>query len=315
MHLTFKNKIIFIFLLIFLFYTPSNAASLKDLSLIRHINITKNKGKIYINLEIRGTLDYAITDGRDYIQIVFKHAYINPPKRIINLSSSDINKIFAYQYDNKTVRVRLYTNLSPQILRKKIQFTEDSHGLLLSYSNKPKAISKKLASQEHHTSLQNNTAILNPGDIKNDYKKILISRHPSHNFSKSERSKISFSRDNSSYLFNSFIKMMGILGVLLSVIIASFYIFKKFINPKYINATNNSNIKILNRIYIGPKKSIAVIAIGDDRIVVGITANTISTLARLDDKGKFNAVLQQEIRNENDSRQEIELYDELWEKV
>lgn len=95
--------------------------------------------------------------------------------------------------------------------------------------------------------------------------------------------------------FFKFIFFVGILGTLL----AGAWIFVKRYNTKNI-AKNHNEIKILAQHYLGPKKSLAVVRVAGESILVGITDNNINlikSLALLDEEipevtpSEFNKLL------------------------
>lgn len=94
-----------------------------------------------------------------------------------------------------------------------------------------------------------------------------------------ESKKTASTNDNP---FFKFILVVGILGTLL----AGAWIFLKKYNTKNISK-NHNEIKILAQHYLGPKKSLAVVRVAGESILVGITDNNINmikSLALLDEE-------------------------------
>lgn len=112
-------------------------------------------------------------------------------------------------------------------------------------------------------------------------------------------------------LYASFIKMILALGILLALLFAGLFVFKRFTGKKIGIGGQNPGIKVITSAYIGPKKSIVLVDIAGERIVVGITPNHISMLARLGKEGEFGNILEEQM-SLNDK---VELHDDLWEKV
>lgn len=76
--------------------------------------------------------------------------------------------------------------------------------------------------------------------------------------------------------FFKFILVVGILGTLLA---GSWILLKKY-NTKNISK-NHNEIKILAQHYLGPKKSLAVVRVAGESILVGITDNNINMIKSL----------------------------------
>lgn len=292
-----------------------------------------------------------ITYNKDYIQIVFPNTYITPSKLWIDVKDGITKQIFAYQFNSTTVRVRIYTHDNAENLKDRISFIRNNNNMIIRYSmgmsGKPenstgqgKGISELqipsidkddvtifntvTPDNDTETPQQKEDKNPEPGNIQEDYRKILMSTPaPVTAVSSSEvlspEESPGLTQDNivpdkkvsSPDLFSSFVKMFAVVGILLSILIAGLYAFKKIAQKKNGIKGDGSNIRIITRTYLGPKKSIALIDIGGERIVVGITSNHISPLAKLGRNGQFSTLLNEEILGE----EKIELSDELWEKV
>ncbi|HEY4619393.1 MAG TPA: flagellar biosynthetic protein FliO, partial [Nitrospirota bacterium] len=66
--------------------------------------------------------------------------------------------------------------------------------------------------------------------------------------------------------------------------------------------------------YLGPKKSIALVEVAGEKIVVGVTATHISMLTKVGREEDFGEVLKEQVNTES-TKERVELQDELWEKV
>ena len=81
-------------------------------------------------------------------------------------------------------------------------------------------------------------------------------------------------------LFLGLLKMGGALLVVLGAIATTAYLAKRFVPARF--GLKHSPIKILATSYLGAKKEIALIEVGDRFLLVGITANQISLLTEMD---------------------------------
>ena len=102
-------------------------------------------------------------------------------------------------------------------------------------------------------------------------------------------------------------KAIMTIGILLTLAGVGYYGFKKF---SFVNKPANSNmqIKILTQHYLGPKKSIAIIRVAGESILIGVTEQNISmikSLSLLDDElpqvlpQNFSETMNQELTNQD----------------
>lgn len=105
----------------------------------------------------------------------------------------------------------------------------------------------------------------------------------------------------SSYLW---LRVLGSLGIVVGLIGGSVYLLKKLPNTNRF-ANKSKMIQVLSQHYIGAKKSLAVVRVAGETVLVGITDNNIShikTLSLLDDEvpKKFSNTLSQKIQDDNE---------------
>jgi len=84
-------------------------------------------------------------------------------------------------------------------------------------------------------------------------------------------------------LVSSFVKMIFALAIVLGVLIAAMYFFKKFMQNTTPAADNKAVINIIASKYLSPKNSIILVEVLDQIIVVGISGQQMTTLACIDD--------------------------------
>lgn len=82
------------------------------------------------------------------------------------------------------------------------------------------------------------------------------------------------------------LKSMGMLFIVLSVLIAGLYGMKRLF---YLggNYSQSGVIKTLSSRYIAPKERIMLIEVLGEKILIGVTPQSINCLARIDQNGKF----------------------------
>lgn len=78
------------------------------------------------------------------------------------------------------------------------------------------------------------------------------------------------------------VKMFIVFGILLGALIVSLYVVKRLIARKD-NQSKGKLIRVLANSYLGVKKSISLVEIPGAVLVLGVTTDRISLLARIDD--------------------------------
>ncbi len=81
-------------------------------------------------------------------------------------------------------------------------------------------------------------------------------------------------------------KLMLTLVILTGVFGASYYLLRKY-SFKNNSSTSNMQIKILSQHYLGPKKSLAIVRVAGESMLIGITdqnINMIKSLSLLDEE-------------------------------
>jgi len=78
------------------------------------------------------------------------------------------------------------------------------------------------------------------------------------------------------------VKMFIVLGILLGGLMASLYLVRRAMIRKGIQSKGKM-IKVLASNYIGVKKNISLVAVPGSVLVLGVTADRINVLAKIDD--------------------------------
>jgi flagellar biosynthetic protein FliO len=84
-------------------------------------------------------------------------------------------------------------------------------------------------------------------------------------------------------LWSSFFKMIFALAVVLGLLVGVMYFMKNFMQRTSPSSENTNLINILSSRYLGPKSSIILVEVMEQVIVVGITGQQMTPLARIDD--------------------------------
>ena len=80
--------------------------------------------------------------------------------------------------------------------------------------------------------------------------------------------------------------MLVVLGILFSV----FYLFKKFVWRNSVFAGQDKPVNVLSTGYLGPKKSIALVEVAGEVLVLGIANDNISLLSNIRDHNKVEKI-------------------------
>ncbi len=78
-----------------------------------------------------------------------------------------------------------------------------------------------------------------------------------------------------------FFKMMLSVALVAVLAVAAFYVSKKIL-PKVTNAPGKE-IRVVETTYLGPRKMLHLVQVGNQKLLVGSTNDTIATLAHIDD--------------------------------
>jgi flagellar protein FliO/FliZ len=81
----------------------------------------------------------------------------------------------------------------------------------------------------------------------------------------------------------AFARTFGMLFIVLALFLVAFYLFKKFSVQSGIKGTNP--IQVLGVHHISPKEKLMLVNVLNENILIGVTPQTISSLATLGEKG------------------------------
>jgi flagellar protein FliO/FliZ len=82
-------------------------------------------------------------------------------------------------------------------------------------------------------------------------------------------------------LLYSSIKMVTALVFVLSIMLGCYYLFKKTLGKKMGFAGKDRLIKVVSSAYIGPKKSIALVEVAGETLVLGISGDQMTLLSKM----------------------------------
>lgn len=76
-----------------------------------------------------------------------------------------------------------------------------------------------------------------------------------------------------------FLKMIGSIVLVVALAVAALYVSKKVL-PKVTNAAGKE-IRVMETAYLGPRKALHLVAIGNQKLLIGSTNENIATLAHI----------------------------------
>jgi len=309
-------------------YSYSRAESTR-LTLLKDIHVKTSVDKTRIELRFNGTpKEKGMSFHENFIQVEFYDTYIDPAKQWIDVEDETVKNIFLYQFDETTVRARLFTTGKGWGLKDRVRLLRKDDKIVITYNKEsiervgaagriivpPDPEEKKEGKEQKEIS----PPVPDPVNAETETSQSIdnipeTSVSPSTEKAKNTRVERPLFVDGpgSPDLYVSLMKMILALSILLALLLGGLYLFKRYMGKKIGIAGRKEGIKIVTSAYIGPKKSIALVDISGERIVVGITPNHISMLARLGRDGEFGKILEEQISSDD----RVELHDDLWEKV
>jgi len=87
-------------------------------------------------------------------------------------------------------------------------------------------------------------------------------------------------------LISTALRMLAALCIVLGGLLAAFYVSKRLFR-RDVGKSNEKLIRVLGNSYIGIKKSISLIEIPGAVLVLGITSDNISLLAKIEDQERI----------------------------
>lgn len=257
--------------------------------LLKDVEVTSKADDKKIELKFDGKPNEFVPSYREeFVQIELNDTSVIPPKQWINVKDGFFKNIFVYQFDDNTVRARFYTKGNAVNLQDKIKFTNENDSVVVTYnvSGASSAVSVEQNVQgeakAEHADENTGTHVLTTVVKEDAAAGNLISKPPTQSSGAPE-------------IYGSFIKMLIVLGILIALLLVVLYVVKKFVWKKIGKGGQEDGIKVITSAYVGPKKSIALVEVAGERIVVGITSDNISMLTKVSKGMEFHDVLNEQV--------------------
>lgn len=91
-------------------------------------------------------------------------------------------------------------------------------------------------------------------------------------------------------IFSAGFKMFYTLALVLGLMFLLFHVFKKYVWKNGVFGSENKPIKVLSTGFLGPKKSIALVEVAGEVLVLGIANENISLLANVEDPDQIDRI-------------------------
>ncbi len=92
--------------------------------------------------------------------------------------------------------------------------------------------------------------------------------------------------------FPEVLRVILVLGFVLFLIFAAIWVMKKY-SPGMMRGTQSRAVKVLSTTYLGPKKSLHLIEVLDRILLVGMTENSVNSLAEFTKAEEIDQLKQQ----------------------
>ena len=291
---------------------PAPAAPVEKLSAYRD-------GDTFITeLQVQGSWsssDVKTQFSADAVQIDFPNAVLTKGKQLVKVDDRIFKSVYATQTDAGTVRTRFATaqGVSGHSLEEQVRIRRTANGIVVEVAGDPKKIDPKkakapevtrnIAVVEDEGTTEAISTKLVAGSANNEFgaqdeqanaaspaannqAATLATAKPDAKLPENQIPVLAAVKEVKKTNENPIVRIMITLGVLATVLGGALVGIKRW-QAKNINKRQNTRIKILTQHAIGPKKSLAIIQVAGESILVGITDQNISmlkTLSLIDDE-------------------------------
>lgn len=299
----YKYKFINIFILLFLITSHSFAVSV-----LREVKKNENDVQLQFDKEMYSR-DVKVEYLRDIIQISISQTNVYPAK-IMSFDNGDIKKIFAYQYSPQLIRVRLTVDGDAENYKKRFNFKVNKNKIVASIAEVPNVVvqpEKKILKGEAN-------------EVKSIGKKEDVKTSP----------LLAKSSENELSMKEQFTKVLIKLGVFVFIILGAAVFYKKistknkakgnfkresrfsgvigkFFKHKFLST--EPFMEVLATHHLAPKKSIMVVKIKNETLVLGVSDESINLITKMkkeesfevghqkEDTENFNDLLEEEVKS------------------
>jgi flagellar biogenesis protein FliO len=281
----------------FISFSSANAGNLKGLSQIKDITIYRSSGSFEVVFDFGNRFDAktvktSFKDG--FLQIELPKTYVWPAKKTETVKNDKhIEKVFTYQQTRRSVFSRIYVKNSVKNLKNALSINSSPFALTVRVDRNrletpvPVTVAKTTKSsgknispiEEFERRLSSNRPV----------SKVVTSKTPARSVPSEPVPAPVKKSESNSYMelwFKMVIALMGTLAFFALFVLG----YKKFSmnKPNQINKDNLA-INIVSSKFMGNKRSLSIVEVNSQRILIGMTPENISMICKLDDGGEITA--------------------------
>ena len=251
--------------------------------------------------------------GETSVRIDIPQASVRPEKRFFYTGDSRIPQIFASRLNATTLRVQLVLGEKLPFLKENFQVEEQGRSLVVHLFKKEEdVLSEFLARAANRIDFQEtqeeagNPVSANEPVIANIATPVTIEKNPPPELKqvadKSLKTEIEFSpplrADKGRGLdLNKpldpvaiTVKTFTMFALVLALMFLIFFVFKKYVLKNTIFGGNEKFVRVLGSGFLGPKKSVVMVEVAGEVLVLGISNDNISLLTQIQDKEKIEEI-------------------------
>ncbi|MEW6056954.1 MAG: flagellar biosynthetic protein FliO [Bdellovibrionota bacterium] len=294
-----------IFAFLATFFIPQSAVSAVKLN---QVNAKRSDSGVMVDLLFdRPVLAKSIKPSyeRNFVQLVLKSTKIDAA-RMVTVSQSEVQKVFAYPYDSDTTRLRIILksdhrwakgkltlwNTSPRAVR--VFLKEPLKAEKTSFADEPKAVEKtnvaspveKPEEKKLISEVIKNTAeidIHNPESVRAALEQPLKSADKEERASKEPADDSIKSIAPKSDPSRHFLRMFVVLFAILALFGGGVFLLKRYSGKlkKLPFGKKERLIQVVATHYLGGKKSMSLVKVAGEYMVVGVSNEGISLITKL----------------------------------
>ncbi len=320
-----QKKIILWLLSIFILGVQgeSSAANLKGLNLLENVAIEKEEDALTVRFTFRDPVQSyePAVFYKKSAQIDLPSTYIEPAKRYFETNDSEIPQVYLAQFDSKTVRARFIFTSDGNSNREGINIETRGNILTVRIDKKETDFLSRLLAETAQTveaaELEEaNVSIPTIGNTPEPAQAITQdklytsgadavktkSAPPSDiTTRKTKENEPSFlniaQKGNAIDEAPSILKLFAMLAIVLSFMLALFYIFKKYVLKNTPFGNGERLVKVLGTGFIAPRKHIALVEVAGQILALGVSKDNISFLTEIDNPEMIEKIKSNETNN------------------
>jgi len=229
------------------------------------------------------------------IQLDVPNAYLEEKKRFTSVEDSKIKSLYSYQLDNETLRLRvIYNDLESKGLDGKIKTAFSGNVMRVSIDDGRvplKAMPDELPRKMKAPTIQIEDILVSDGENSVEKVEPAVSVEVTQDKTIEEVKKEAAYDETSIPVFakiknnekntkqSAMSNVAMAIGIGFLALIGLFLLLRRWSKVKYKNP--HTHIKVLTQHHLGPKKTLAIVSVAGESILLGITENNINMIKSL----------------------------------